>query len=127
VLVAAGDPVGLVRLAHALDAATDAMPSFTPLVVVNRVRVSAAGRRPDRHVRDTVARIAPGRPVELLPDDPEAADRAVLRGQPLPLVAPTSPLAVALAAVADRLTSASARAAGSRTRRRAPRRVRSIA
>ena len=42
--------------------------------------------------------------VELLPDDPEAADRAVLRGQPLPLVAPTSPLTVALAAVADRLS-----------------------
>ena len=126
-LVAAGDPVGLVRLAHALDATADAMPGFAPVVVVNRVRASAAGRRPDRHVRDTVARIAPGRPVELLPDDPEAADRAVLRGQPLPLVAPTSPLTVALAAVADRLISSPPRAAGSRTRRRGLRRVRSIA
>ena len=122
-LVASGDPVGLVRLAHALDAATDAIPGFAPVVVVNRVRASAAGRRPDRHVRDTLARIAPGLPVELLPDDPDAADRAVLRGRPLPGVAPTSPLTVALAAVADRLTAGASGAAGSRSARRTRRRV----
>jgi MinD-like ATPase involved in chromosome partitioning or flagellar assembly len=124
-LVGSADPVGLVRLAYALEAAAETSPDFAPMLVVNRVRTSAAGRRPDRHVLHTLARIAPSRPVQLLPDDPDSVDRAVLRGQALPLVAPSSPLSVALAQLADRFGSAS-QTAGSRSTRRVRPRVRSI-
>jgi MinD-like ATPase involved in chromosome partitioning or flagellar assembly len=98
-LVAGADPVGMVRLGHLLESVDPSTMDASPAVVVTRVRGSVVGRHPEAQVRQTLARLAPGLPAYLVPDDPVAVDRAVRRGQPVTDVAPESGLARALEAL----------------------------
>jgi len=81
VVVASADPVGLTRLARGLLDLVDALGREPSLVVVNRMR-SGLGWAP-RAVVDMVARVAPSTAVVFVPDDREAADRALVAGQTL--------------------------------------------
>ena len=98
-LVASADPVGMVRLGHLLESVDLSTMDASPAVVVTRVRGSVVGRHPEAQVRQTLARLAPGLPAYLVPDDPVAVDRAARRGQPVTDVAPESGLARALEAL----------------------------
>jgi MinD-like ATPase involved in chromosome partitioning or flagellar assembly len=90
-----------VRLAHLLEMVDDEPPHVSPVVLVNRVRGSVVGRRPEAQLEQTLARVAPARPAYLIPDDPAAVDRALRRGQPVTDAAPSSGLTVALERLVD--------------------------
>ncbi len=81
VVVASADPVGLTRLARGLLDLVDALHREPTLVVVNRMRPGLGWAQ--RDVVDMVARVAPRSEVRFLPDDREAADRALVAGQTL--------------------------------------------
>ncbi|HMM97323.1 hypothetical protein [Phycicoccus sp.] len=102
VVVGAADPVGLQRLVRAVqEVALVASP--TPLVVVNKVRASAAGARPERTIRDVLARFAGLEEVRMLPWAPEDCDEAVLGGRALTEVRARGGLTLALGALAAEL------------------------
>lgn len=104
VVVGAAEPVGIRRLVMALTTLEeDVAPAAEVLVVVNRVRASAAGPAPQRAVLEALARFAGTTDPVLVPDDRPAHDRAVLAGETLARVAPGSPARQALADLAHRL------------------------
>lgn len=104
VVVGSADPVGLRRLVEALEEVAAAVPCHrSPLVVVNRVRSSVAGPRPERSLRELLRRCAGVEGAFLVPDDPGACDAALLAGRGLPEHAPGSPARIALAALAGQL------------------------
>lgn len=92
VVVGSADPVGMLRLVHALDQLDEAGIQARRLVVVNRVRESVVGAHPQRQVREALDRFAGGSAVHLLPDDPRATDRALRAGVALADVAPAGDL-----------------------------------
>ena len=93
VVVGAADPVGLQRLVRAVqDVAV--VPSPRPTVVVNKVRASVAGPRPERAIRDVLARFAGMDDVRFMPWAPDDCDAALLAGRSLVEVAPESALMV---------------------------------
>ncbi|MBM7820804.1 MinD-like ATPase involved in chromosome partitioning or flagellar assembly [Cellulosimicrobium cellulans] len=98
VVVGAGDPVGLQRLVRALDelAETGACVGAARVVVVNRVRSSAVGPRPERAVRDAMARYASVDDLHVVPED-GAVDLGLREGRTLAESAPASPARRALA------------------------------
>ena len=116
VAVGAGEPIGLQRLVRGLRDLADVRPS-DPVVVVNRVRSEAVGRRPEQRIRDALARFAGVRDLHLVPDDRAALDAALLAGRTLTEAAPASPAREALAALAAVLSPAPVAA----SRRPAPR------
>ncbi|MBM6400908.1 AAA family ATPase [Phycicoccus sonneratiae] len=102
VVVGAADPVGLQRLVRGVqDVAV--LPCPRPLVLVNKVRASAAGPRPERTIREVLGRFAGLEEVRMLPWAPDDCDEAVLTGRALTEVRPRSPLVTALGAVAAEL------------------------
>lgn len=121
VVVGAADPVGLQRLVRAVqDVAV--LPSPRPTVVVNKVRSSVAGPRPERAIRDVLGRFAGMDDVRFMPWAPDDCDAAVLAGRSLVEVAPESPLTLAVADLAARLDDrmpSRPRARGFRRTRRA--------
>ncbi|XVX19277.1 AAA family ATPase [Actinomycetota bacterium] len=117
VVVGAADPVGLQRLVRAVQS-LDVLPCATPLVVVNRVRASAVGTRPEQRIGEALGRFAGLEEPVFLPYDLEAADGALLAGRTLVEHAPTSSLREALTALAARLDAYPASAAVPQGRRR---------
>lgn len=106
VVVGAGDPVGLQRLVRGLSDLDDlGIGSTSRLVVVNRVRATACGRRPRSAVREALRRFAGVEDVLLVPDDGPSCDAALLAGRSLTEHAPGSPVRQAVADVADRVLS----------------------
>ena len=106
VVVGAGEPVGMRRLVLALSELADravVRPEVQRVVVVNRVRTSAAGPHPERSILEALARFAGVTDAVLVPDDRPAIDRAVLHGRTLPDAAPGSPARLALQRLAARL------------------------
>lgn len=106
VVVGAAEPVGMHRLVMGLQELTDSGacgPHAQRVVVVNRVRGSAAGASPEQAVVESLARFAGVSAPLLVPDDRPALDRAVLRGATLAEVAPGSRARAALRELADRL------------------------
>ena len=102
VVVGAADPVGLQRLVRAVqDVAV--VPSPRPTVVVNKVRASVAGPRPERAIRDVLARFAGMEDVRFVPWSPEDCDEALLAGRSLVEVAPQSALVDAVSDLAAQL------------------------
>ncbi|QJW36147.1 AAA family ATPase [Cellulosimicrobium protaetiae] len=101
VVVGAGDPVGLQRLVRGLDELAEAGTAVgaSRLVAVNRVRASVVGPRPERAVRDALARYAGVEDLHVVPED-GAVDLALREGRTLVEVAPTSPARRALARLA---------------------------
>ncbi|HET7475586.1 MAG TPA: hypothetical protein VFJ97_06120 [Dermatophilaceae bacterium] len=102
VAVGAGDPIGLQRLVRGLQE-LGTTPAAPPLVVVNKVRASAAGARPEERIGEALQRFAGvDRPV-FVPDDRESLDVALLAGRTLAEVASSSPARVAIRRLAASL------------------------
>jgi Flp pilus assembly CpaE family ATPase len=113
--VGAGDPIGLQRLVRGLqELGTVASPS--PTVVVNRVRASAVGLRPERRIRDALSRFAGIDHPRFIPDDPATLDAALLAGRSLAEAAPDSEVRKTLLALACEVSGAPAPHAGRRRR-----------
>ncbi|MFC8800349.1 CpaE family protein [Promicromonospora sp. NPDC057138] len=105
VVVGGADPVGLQRLVRGLEDLRDvAVPvSAARLVVVNRLRDAAVGRRAESQVRDALARYAGVDDVHVVPDDPSGLDAALLAGRVLAECAPGSPARAAFVGLAGRV------------------------
>lgn len=118
IVVGAGEPVGVRRLVLALGDLADRgflRPGAERVVVVNRLRASAAGPRPSQSVTEALTRFADVTAPVLVPDDRAATDKAALHGRTLTEVAPSSPARLALHELARRLAGV-APARGSRRR-----------
>jgi MinD-like ATPase involved in chromosome partitioning or flagellar assembly len=115
-VVGTADPVGLQRLVRAVQDLA-AVPSPTPRIVVNRVRASAVGSRPERRIADALGRFAGMEDVTYLPWDQTTLDGAMLAGKSLAEFAPQSELRRAIAS----LTTAYAVSAPEQRRRRSRR------
>ena len=101
VVVGAADPIGLQRLVRAVqDLAT--VPSPTPTVVVNKVRASAVGSRPERRIAEALGRFAGMDDLTYLPWDQATLDAAMFAGTTLVDHAPQSELRRALQSLATR-------------------------
>ncbi|RYV50173.1 AAA family ATPase [Pengzhenrongella frigida] len=105
VVVGAGDPVGIQRLVRGLTDLATLPVAITGarMVVVNRVRASAAGPRPGVAIGQALGRYAGVDDPYLVPEDRAAVDAAVLRGATLLEVSPGSPARRAIAALATRI------------------------
>ncbi|WP_076258305.1 AAA family ATPase [Intrasporangium flavum] len=125
VAVGGADPVGLQRFVRGLQE-LGTVPSGEPVAVVNRVRASAVGNRPQARIADSLARFAGLAAVRFVPDDPETADGAMLAGRSVVEHAPDSSLRLAVADLASHLapwTALRQRAGGRRRRAGRGRRV----
>lgn len=84
IAVGAADSIGVPRLLRALDEVLSIVPAACLTVVLNKVRASAVGRRPEAALRRAWERFGPPLPIaHFLPWEPESADRALLAGQAL--------------------------------------------
>lgn len=99
------DPVGLQRLVRGLQE-LGTVPSPPPRVVVNRVRASAVGPRPERRVAAALERFAGIHQVTFVPYDQDGLDRAVLQGRTLAECAPASPVRAAVRSLAAEIAGA---------------------
>jgi MinD-like ATPase involved in chromosome partitioning or flagellar assembly len=99
-VVGAADPVGLARLARGLVELREVSPPATTRIVVNRVRSTLGWG--EREVRAMVEGFVTPASMHFLPDDPAAADRALMAGRPLVDLGDSS-LRSALARVVDTL------------------------
>jgi MinD-like ATPase involved in chromosome partitioning or flagellar assembly len=115
VLVGAGEPVGLQRLVRGVGELAEHGVN-SPLVLVNKVRSSAAGKHPERSIREVLGRFSGLTEVDFLPWSPQECDAAVWAGRSLVEVAPGAPLTQAIGRLAARLSPDSA--AATRTSRR---------
>jgi MinD-like ATPase involved in chromosome partitioning or flagellar assembly len=113
IVVGTADPIGLQRLVRAVQDLSG-VPSPTPRVVVNRVRASAVGSRPERRISEALSRFAGMDDIDYLPWDQATLDGAMFAGKSLAEFAPHSDLRRAVAA----LTTAYAAAAPQQRRRR---------
>lgn len=96
--VGSADSIGVPRLVRGLAELENAVPQATPRIILNKVRASAAGRSPERQLREAWQRYAPAGQIEaFLPSDPESCDAALLSGSVLFEAAPDSPLRHAVA------------------------------
>ena len=122
-VVGSADPVGLQRLVRGVqDLAV--VPSPTPTVVLNKVRASVAGPRPERSIAEVLGRFAGMDRVHFLPWAPDDCDAALLGGRALTEVAPQGALTLAVADLAahlDTRAAGPARAGGRRRSRSAVR------
>ena len=103
-MVGAADPVGLQRLVRGVqDLAVIQSPA--PTVVVNKVRASAVGPRPERAIGEALERFAGLTDLTFLPWAPDVCDAAMLAGDVLAATAPRSPLRLALTGLAKRFAT----------------------
>ena len=105
--VGAGDPIGLQRLVRGLqELGTVASPS--PTVLINRVRASAVGSRPERRIREALVHFAGLDELTFIPDDPATLDRALLTGRSLAEAEPDSAVRQCVLALASELCGVAA-------------------
>ncbi len=76
-----------------------AIPSPPPRVVVNRVRASSVGSKPERRIGEALARFTGLADLAFLPHDLETLDAAMLAGSTLAEYAPNSELRRAIASL----------------------------
>ena len=100
----AGDTAGMQAGLQELD--TVASPS--PTVVINRLRASAVGPRPEQRIRDALSRFAGIDDPRFLTDDIASLDAALLTGQTLAEAAPDSDVRRGLLALASEVSGMSA-------------------
>jgi len=102
VVVGSGDPVGVQRLVRGLAdlANLPEVAQTRRIVVVNRLRASAAGPRPGEAIAASLQRFAGIEAPHVIPDDGAGVDAAVLRGATLREVAPGSPVRRAISGLA---------------------------
>lgn len=82
VVVGAADPIGLQRLVRAVQD-VGVVPSPEPVVVVNKVRASATGARPEQAIAEVLGRFAGLENPVFVPWAPEECDAALLAGRSL--------------------------------------------
>ncbi|MEW1953965.1 hypothetical protein [Terrabacter sp. NPDC080008] len=119
VAVGGADPVALQRFVRGLQE-LGTVPSGSPVAVVNRVRSSAVGSRPESRIADSLQRFAGLGSVRFVPDDPATLDGALLAGRSVVEHAPDSPVRRAVADLATGLLPWTA--SGERRQRRERRR-----
>jgi Flp pilus assembly CpaE family ATPase len=102
--VGTADPVGLQRLIRALAELHATAPDVRPLVVVNRVRPGVIDGDPRQELAVALRTWAGITDLTFLPWAPDALDAAGLSGRTVAEVAPASPLRLALAELARRLS-----------------------
>ncbi|WP_028659113.1 AAA family ATPase [Nocardioides insulae] len=107
VVVGAADPVGLTRLARGLVELGERMSGTPVRVVVNRMRNSLGWS--ETAVAEMLTGVVGPVPLHVLPDDRTAVDRALVSGRTLVEAAPESPLASAVAGLADAVMPLSTR------------------
>lgn len=96
--VGSADSIGVPRLVRGLSELEAAVPQASPRVILNKVRASAAGRFPERQLRDAWERYGPAKGIAaFLPSDSAASDAALLSGNLLLEAAPESGLRLAIA------------------------------
>jgi MinD-like ATPase involved in chromosome partitioning or flagellar assembly len=96
--VGSADSIGVPRLVRGLSELEAAVPQAAPRVILNKVRASAAGRSPERQLRDAWERYGPSAAIAgFLPSDSAATDSALLSGSLLLEAAPHSGLRLAIA------------------------------
>ena len=108
-VVGSADPPGMERLIRALAELAEILPSVRPEVVLNRVRSSSA---PADQARAALRRFAGITSAVELPEDRAGTDAAWIRGVPLSVAAPKSPLRAALRPLSGSLLAASRAPAG---------------
>jgi MinD-like ATPase involved in chromosome partitioning or flagellar assembly len=129
-VVGAGDPIGLQRLVRGLQElgaiahpspslhSVHSVPSLPPVpsvtVVVNKVRATAVGPRPERRIREALSRFAGIEEPRFIPDDPATMDAALLAGQSLAEAAPGSQVRQSFLALAGEVSGLPAQSVGSR-------------
>ncbi|MEP7369149.1 MAG: hypothetical protein ABI662_05805 [Dermatophilaceae bacterium] len=113
--VGAGDPIGLQRLVRGLQE-LGTVPSPSPTVVINRVRSSAVGPRPESRIRDALTRFAGIDNPRFIPDDPASLDEALLAGQSLAEAAPDCAVRNTFVALASEIAGVPAPQTGRRRR-----------
>jgi Flp pilus assembly CpaE family ATPase len=114
--VAAGDPIGLQRFVRGVGELLDAVPTATPVTVVNRVRDAVVGGGDaEREIAAALDRFAGLSGVRFVPMDTAAYDAALASGRTLVEIAPQSPARLALQSIAAGIAGDSAPA---RRRRR---------
>lgn len=113
--VGSGDPIGLQRLVRGLQelAATRAA---VPVVVVTKVRASAAGARPEERIREALRRFAGVDQPRFVPDDRASLDAALLAGRTLAEIDPQSRARQAIRELAGALTGVAVPAPSRRRR-----------
>jgi MinD-like ATPase involved in chromosome partitioning or flagellar assembly len=116
VAVSGADPVALQRFVRGLQE-LGTVPSGEPVPVVNRVRSTAVGSRPESRIADSLLRFAGLTSVHFVPDDPRALDGALLAGRSLVEHASDSPVHDAVADLATALLPWTVPAGESRDRR----------
>ena len=120
--VASGDPIGLHRYIRALAELADAVPTASPVAVVNRVRAAAVGGgNAQAEIRVALERFAGIRDAWFIPLDVASYDAAAAAGRTLAECARSSPARRALQEIASSLvgvTAAGARTPGRRWRLR---------
>jgi MinD-like ATPase involved in chromosome partitioning or flagellar assembly len=97
--VGSADPVGLQRFVRALQE-LGSLPSPSPVPVINRVRSSAVGSRPEERIAESLLRFAGLGGLHFVPDDAATVDAALLAGRSVVEHAPDSPLRAAFAELA---------------------------
>jgi Mrp family chromosome partitioning ATPase len=96
--VGSADSVGVPRLVRGLAELESAVPQASPKIVMNKVRISAVGRSPERQLREAWERFGPSARIEaFLPADFAGGDAALLSGSLLLEASPESPLRRAIA------------------------------
>ncbi|KQR82690.1 chromosome partitioning protein [Arthrobacter sp. Leaf337] len=96
--VGSADSIGVPRLVRGLAELEAAVPQASPKVVLNKVRAAAAGRFPERQLREAWERYGPSEGITaFLPADGAASDAALLAGSLLLEAAPDSGLRQAIA------------------------------
>jgi MinD-like ATPase involved in chromosome partitioning or flagellar assembly len=91
-VVGAGDPIGLQRLVRAVQDLGSVPSPSSRRVVVNKVRASAVGSRPERRIADALGRFAGMDELSYLPWDQATLDAAMFAGKSLAEYAPASEL-----------------------------------
>jgi MinD-like ATPase involved in chromosome partitioning or flagellar assembly len=96
--VGSADSIGVPRLVRGLSELEAAVPQASPKVVLNKVRAAAAGRFPERQLREAWERYGPSEGIfAFLPADSAASDAALIAGSLLLEAAPESGLRQAIA------------------------------
>jgi MinD-like ATPase involved in chromosome partitioning or flagellar assembly len=115
-VVGSADPIGLQRLVRAVQDVGN-LPTPTPRVVVNKLRASSVGNRPERRVTEALGRFAGMEDLHFLPWDQASLDGAMFAGCSLVEFAPQSELRRAVAALASRYAAVPEPARRGRRRR----------
>ena len=105
--VAAADPIGLQRYVRALSELADAVPTASPVTVINRVRRAVVGGGDARsEIRAALDRFAGVRDAFFVPLDIASYDAALAAGRTLTEVARSSPARRALQEIASSIAGA---------------------